>query len=215
MLLHHDIWLEFSKKVCNPLVDVGRILLTCTDQLHLVPVDQVVQMRPQFHHIDARMEQERSSRARDTAVGTTPAQARAIHMTVKSKVDGEDSSMDNMGERITLAQAEKWKTHKWVDENEEEAWEFYHENLFVGAEDKIADTASLKAAVPALNSALVNMEYMDTISAPNDFARLSRSKRKKKKSNKGKGLAAVDEDAQSSGSDYGDSEPEAIAPAKK
>jgi len=177
------------------------------DQLHLVPVDQVVQMRPQFHHIDAKMEQERSSRARDAAIGAPAAQARAIHMTVKSRVDGEDTTTDNMGERITAAQAEKWKTHKWVDEEEEEAWAFYADNMFVGAEDKIEGTEELKKTFPVLSSSLLNMEYMDTISAPNDFARLSRTRaqKQKKKSGKGKENAGVDangaEEEDSSGSE--------------
>lgn len=162
------------------------------DQLHLTPVDQVVQMRPQFHHIDARTEQERTSRAREPTAGS--AQARAIHMTVKSKVDGEESTVDTMGERITAAQAEKWKTHKYVDEDEDEAWKFYNENLIIGAEEKIEDTEELKMNMPKLATALANMEYMDTISAPTDPAKLSRSKKvKKSKDKKGKGKEVVDE----------------------
>jgi DNA-directed RNA polymerase-3 subunit RPC5 len=143
-------------------------------------------MRPQFHHIDAKMEQERSSRARDAAIGAPTAQARAIHMTVKSRVDGEDSTTDNMGERITAAQQEKWKVHRWVDEEEEEAWQFYGDNMFVGAEDRVDTTEELKEKYPVLESSLMNMEYMDTISAPNDFARLSRTRAQKKKGGKGK-----------------------------
>lgn len=173
------------------------------DQLHLVPVDQVAQMRPQFHHIDSRMEQERSARARETNAGTAPAQARAIHMMVKSKVDGEESSVDNMGERITAAQAEKWKNHKWVDEEDPEAWEFYDENMFIG--EKTSSTVELKGAVPALASALVDLEYMDTISAPTDPAKLSRSKKTKKGEQKGKGKGGDAEGAmdvdESSGSE--------------
>jgi len=159
-------------------------------------------MRPQFHHIDAKMEQERSTRARDAAIGAPAAQARAIHMTVKSRVDGEDSSTDNMGERITAAQQEKWKTHRWVDEEEGEAWNFYAENLFVGAEDKVESTEELKKTYPALSSSLLNMEYMDTISAPNDFARLSRTRaQEKKKARKGKENANGAEIDVSSGSE--------------
>lgn len=162
-----------------------------SDQLHLIPVDQVVQMRPQFHHIDARMEQERSIRARDSAVGAPAAQARAIHMTVKSRVDGEDSTMDNMGERITAAQAEKWKAHTFIDEEDNRAWLTYDENMFVGSEYAAESTDELKKHLPELSSSLMNMEYMDTISAPNDFARLSRTRAQKKKK-KGKGKGTVD-----------------------
>lgn len=151
-------------------------------------------MRPQFHHIDARAEQERASRAREPGAPAQPAQARAIHMTVKSKIDGEDSSIDTMADRITAAQQEKWKLHKYVDEDEDFAWHFYNENLIVGAEEHFADTADLKASMPDLQSALADMEYMDTVSAPTDPAKVSRSKKvKKSKDAKGKGKEVLDE----------------------
>jgi hypothetical protein len=123
-------------------------------------------------------------------------------MTVKSRVDGEDATTDNMGERITAAQQEKWKVHKWVDEEEEEAWQFYGDNLFVGAEEKIESTEELMKKYPALSSSLLNMEYMDTISAPNDFAKVSRNRAQKtKKGGKGKETAGMGENGAEEDSD--------------
>merc|ERR1719262_1567090 len=90
-----------------------------SNELHLTPVDNVVQMRPQFHHIDAQTEQDRAGRARDPAAGPrAPPDARAIHMTVKSNVDGEEDTTDTMAARITLAQSEAWKSHRYVDEED-------------------------------------------------------------------------------------------------
>lgn len=160
------------------------------DQLHLTPVNHIVQMRPQFHHIDAHSEQERLGRPRDP--GTMPArvsEARAIHMTVKSSVDGEEDSTDTMAERISAAQQEPWRSHRYVDEDSSEAWDAFHENLFVGAEGEIEDNEELQEKVPKLVSRLDDGAYLDTISAPRDAARLSRSKmvRKDRGRKKGKG----------------------------
>lgn len=115
-------------------------------------------------------------------------------MTVKSKIDGEDSSIDTMADRITAAQQEKWKLHKYVDEDEDSAWQFYNDNLIIGAEEHIVDTADLRVNMPDLKSALADMEYMDTVSAPTDPAKVSRSKKVKKVKNaKGKGKEVLDE----------------------
>ncbi|CZS89298.1 related to RPC37 Pol III transcription [Rhynchosporium agropyri] len=163
------------------------------NQLHLTPVDNIVQMRPQFHHIDAQSEQDRAGRARDPAAGAraTP-DARAIHMTVKSNVDGEEDTTDTMAARITAAQAEAWKKHRYVDEEHLESWDGY-QNLFVGSEkDGMIQEEELKNK-PMLRSSLNNAEYLDEISAPMDAAKLSRSQ-KVKKVKKGKGKEkAMDE----------------------
>jgi len=157
-----------------------------SDQLHLTPVDHIVQMRPQFHHIDAQTEQERINRPRDPGAVTRVAEARAIHMTVKSTVDGEEDRSDNMGLRIAAAQQEAWRRHRYVDEDSGEAWTAFHEHLFVGPAEK--EQEELMDKMPKLTSGLDDMDYMDSISAPNDAAKLSRSKRAKK-SKKGKEVA--------------------------
>ncbi len=168
-------------------------LLTDSDQLHLTPVDNIVQMRPQFHHIDAHTEQERFGRVRDPAMATRVPEARAIHMTVKSNVDGEEESTDTMAERIAAAQSEAWKTQRYVDEDDVEAWTAYEKHLFVGASAGLENNEDLLANMPQLKSALDDAEYLDTISAPRDEAKLSRSK-------KGKGKENAAEGAESDGS---------------
>ena len=112
-------------------------------------------------------------------------------MTVKSSVDGEEDSTDTMAERISAAQQEPWKSHRYVDEDTSEAWDSFHDNLFVSAADMPEKNEELQAKVPKLVSGLDDGVYLDTISAPRDAARLSRSKKvrtgRNRKKEKGKG----------------------------
>jgi DNA-directed RNA polymerase-3 subunit RPC5 len=168
------------------------------DQLHLTPVDNIVQMRPQFHHIDAHSEQERFGRVRDPTMAARVQEARAIHMTVKANVDGEEETTDTMAERIAAAQSEAWKTQRYVDEDDVEAWAAYEKHLFVGANAGLEDNEDLLANMPRLKSTLDDAEYLDTISAPRDAAKLSRSKKVRKiRDKKGKGKENAAEGAES------------------
>lgn len=131
-------------------------------QLHLSPVDEMVQMRPQFHHIDATAELERLARPRAEVAATQG--ARAVHMTVKA-VGEEGEARESMAERIRAAQEEKWRKMRYIDDNSDAAWETFEE-LFV------RDTETL----PRLESGIEDKVYLDEISAPRDAARLSRTK---------------------------------------
>ncbi|KAI9736437.1 MAG: hypothetical protein M1818_006171 [Claussenomyces sp. TS43310] len=144
------------------------------NQLHLTPVDEIVQMRPQFHHIDAAAELERLGRPREPAAPRTN-EPRAIHMTVKAAGDEEETT-DTMAERIRSAQEEPWRKHAYVDEDSTEAWEAFNEHLFLDE----------TVQAPRLVSTLGNAEYLDAISAPRDAARLSRSKDVRRDRRRGK-----------------------------
>lgn len=125
-------------------------------------------------------------------------EARAIHMTVKTNVDGEEETTDTMAERISAAQAEVWKTQRYVDEDDREAWDAYENHLFVGANTGLEDNEELLATLPHLKSALDDAEYLDTISAPRDAAKLSRSKKvRKNRDKKGKAKENATEGAES------------------
>lgn len=134
----------------------------CTDELHLTPVDQVVQLRPQFHHIDAQTELERRQ-SREPIVARS-ADPRAIHMTVKPTIDGEEETTDTMAERIRAVQEEPWRKLKFVDEDSIEAWELFNDSLFVENTE----------IIPQLVSSMTGSEYLDTISAPRAPAKLAR-----------------------------------------
>jgi DNA-directed RNA polymerase-3 subunit RPC5 len=137
-------------------------------------VDEIVQMRPQFHHIDAAAEVERLSRPRDLAAPRA-GEPRAIHMTVKSTADGEEETTDTMAERIRSAQEEPWRRLTYVDEDSGEAWDAFNDYLFVDDSEEAAK----------LVSGMDNAQYLDAISAPRDAARLSRSRTSRKKKGKG------------------------------
>lgn len=121
-----------------------------------------MQLRPQFHHIDAQTELERRQSREPTA--TRSVDPRAIHMTVKPTVDGEEETTDTMAERIRAVQEEPWRKLEYVDEDSVDAWELYNDNLFVEA----------KETLPQLVSSMTGSEYLDTISAPRAPAKLAR-----------------------------------------
>jgi DNA-directed RNA polymerase-3 subunit RPC5 len=167
-------------------------------------VGRIAQMRPQFHHIDAMSEHKKINAVREAPA--TVSAARAIHMSVKSGIDGEEDSHDTIGKRIAATQEEHWKQHRYIDENTDEAWAIYQENFFVGGD--VGDVGGgaeandeLLEMLPRLATSLDDTEYLDTISAPGDEAKLSRSKETKKGKEKGKGIAMEDDDDDSGLSD--------------
>lgn len=132
-------------------------------------------MRPQFHHIDAQNEQETLLRARDNNTAAPRSiEPRAVHMTVKTAIDGEEDTGENMGEKITLVQQENWTHHRYIDEDSEAAWVTFHDNLFVGEE--VVDNQQAKEQALNLSSVFEDEELLDTISVTRDAAKLSRKK---------------------------------------
>ncbi|EPE25961.1 hypothetical protein GLAREA_01873 [Glarea lozoyensis ATCC 20868] len=184
-----------TKNESNPTYMIGTFR---KNQLHLTPVDRIAQMRPQFHHIDALSEHKRMNAVRETPAQTSA--ARAIHMSVKSGVDGEEDSNDTMARRIAATQAENWKHHRYVDEDTDEAWAIYQENFFVGGDVGVHLEANdeMLQKLPKLATSLDDTEYLDTISAPGDEAKLSRSKENKKGKGKGKETAMDDDSSEES-----------------
>ncbi|KIH86544.1 sulfite reductase beta subunit [Sporothrix brasiliensis 5110] len=122
--------------------------------LHLTPVNSLVHLRPQMHHIDAEAEVERAKH-RDTnaaagagggeggaggAAGAGgaggraagAAGARAIHMTVKSAgADGDEVITETMADRLRAVQMENWARMLYVGDDDETSWEVYDQTLFL------------------------------------------------------------------------------------
>ncbi|KJR84333.1 DNA-directed RNA polymerase III subunit RPC5 [Sporothrix schenckii 1099-18] len=129
--------------------------------LHLTPVNSLVHLRPQMHHIDAEAEVERAKH-RDTnaaagagggeggtGVGGAggagsagaggaggraagAAGARAIHMTVKSAgADGDEVITETMADRLRAVQMENWARMLYVGDDDETSWEVYDQTLFL------------------------------------------------------------------------------------
>ncbi|KAL1843193.1 hypothetical protein VTJ49DRAFT_2744 [Mycothermus thermophilus] len=110
--------------------------------LHLTPVSSVVHLRPVPHHIDAATEQDRLSRgaaatgASGGAGGADKAgasAARAIHMTIKSAMDGDNDGVatETIVDRLRRVQTESWRRMEWVHDEAEMAWEAYNECLLL------------------------------------------------------------------------------------
>jgi hypothetical protein len=149
------------------------------DELHLTRVDGVVQMRPQFHHVDAITHAETAARRTEasetnptTGTSTTATtqkapQALALAQTYKDNRDVENLEALRAKNLLLIAAEEKWTRLEYFDEDEEASYETYHSRLFHG------DVGGAKA----LKSQMKNEEYLDAISAP----RVDPSGRKKKR----------------------------------
>lgn len=94
--------------------------LTDKRELHLTALDGVVQMRPQFHHLDARDQVDRAERAK--ARQTSRAAAGEV-LTSKDPqhvqttyVDGEHSDLVTNRDLLGKAMREHWKRLRFHDE---------------------------------------------------------------------------------------------------
>ncbi|KAK5135278.1 hypothetical protein LTR08_005381 [Meristemomyces frigidus] len=144
-------------------------------ELHLTKVDGTVQMRPQFHHLDAEEQRTRlaSSRANAAAEGAEAApkqqgDARSLLMKNKAVEEGSKDRLEDRTRRILLAaEAEEWVQLEYVDEDQEESYEMFRDTMFV---------RDVAGAV-GLRSGMGNEEFLDAISAPRRDGPTRRRKR--------------------------------------
>lgn len=138
-------------------------------ELHLTPLTGLVQMRPQFHHLDALTQVERNAHRRSAnaaavADGTArTAEPRLVQMSAKGSADPESMdgpTGDATKKYLAAAQEEGWTKLRYTDEDEEEAYTLYHEMLFLGEEDKSVERSR------ELQASISNDRYLDAISAP-------------------------------------------------
>lgn len=94
-------------------------------ELHLTTLRGVVQMRPQFHHLDAATYLEQSNRRREANEASRVTEARAVHMNIKAP-DGENVDLNNTKPFLIFAKEEDWATLKHSDE---EVTSCTHSNL--------------------------------------------------------------------------------------
>jgi len=187
-------------------------LLIFTDEFHLSKLDGMVQLRPQFHHIDAMAEQEKSSsRAqRDSENPPPESEARAVNMTVKAS-ESEELDMSQTAKILRARQEEKWTRLEYKDENvctgllvsspssrlqDPESWDMYYTKMF------LKDTKN----VPELISSMNNDEWLDSFSAPRvDPTRMGRKVLMTKPKPESSDTSEDDEDS-SLGEEDGESE---------
>jgi DNA-directed RNA polymerase-3 subunit RPC5 len=94
-------------------------LMRTIDNLTLTPVNHIVQMRPQFHYIDAQADQEKSAQRslRNETSSARQTEARAVQMTVKTTADGDEIDMSQMATTLRAVQEENWTRLAYVDED--------------------------------------------------------------------------------------------------
>ncbi|OAL03859.1 hypothetical protein IQ06DRAFT_374902 [Phaeosphaeriaceae sp. SRC1lsM3a] len=126
------------------------------DQLHLTRLNGLVQLRTQFHHIDASAQLDAVSRRRDkeSQEGAKVAEPKAFLPTVKKS--GGDTSAELTQAFMKSTNQEMWHKLNYSDEDSTDAYNAYSERLFL---PDVADA-------PKLHSKLNNDQFLDVISAP-------------------------------------------------
>ncbi|TID26039.1 putative dna-directed rna polymerase iii complex subunit rpc37 [Venturia nashicola] len=132
-------------------------------ELHLTQVTGVCQMRPQFHHIDARSQIVKAAQLHKAqrANGETPRQseARVVGQSARATgPDGEEMNVSGTSKFLTDAAEEPWTTLTFHDEDQEESYGIYAEKLFI-AKEKLD-------SVPKLEAGMGNEMFLDAISSP-------------------------------------------------
>lgn len=156
-------------------------------ELHLSAVHGAVQMRPQFHHVDAEEQRNRVAASRDHAAalaaegaggaggqgaagGAAKSDRTLLQQTFKSGNNPRgdlDQRQKEMEDFLKTAGEEKWVPVEYVDEDAETAYEMFHNRLFVGD----------VAAAAKLQSSMDDKAYLDAISAPREGSPNRRRKR--------------------------------------
>lgn len=90
--------------------------LTDKRELHLTELDGIVQMRPQFHHIDARTQAERNRARREREAGEPPVPKSQIVQVSYTSLDQEQSTSATTKELLQGAFEEPWSELKYHDE---------------------------------------------------------------------------------------------------
>ncbi|MCJ1318953.1 hypothetical protein MMC15_004285 [Xylographa vitiligo] len=126
-------------------------------ELHLTRVSAFCSLTPQFHHLDAMIDNERAStRALREAENPPPEmEARAVNMAVKSN-DNEELDMGQIAKELRDIDEEPWQELEWIDEDDTRAFETYEEQLIL---DKAHQETQLV-------SAMTKQQYLDALSAP-------------------------------------------------
>lgn len=158
-----------TSNTANPVYFLGAFQ---GNQLHLSKVDGTVQMRPQFHHIDAEEHRNRLAASRASADDGPARPARGIQQSYKEISDDKDKDAPErlMRKALQDAEEESWVALDYVDEAEERAYECFHERMFVHDVDK--------GGVPQLRSGMDDEQYLDAVSMPRFESPTRRRKRK-------------------------------------
>ncbi|KAF2772767.1 hypothetical protein EJ03DRAFT_371688 [Teratosphaeria nubilosa] len=169
-ILRHGVAQEGEMTMeTNPIYFVGAFR---ENQLHLTKVDGTVQMRPQFHHIDAEDQRTRLAASRAAALDgepKAPGDPRGLGTRQKRVEEESDKTKleNRLKKALMQAEEESWTKLEYVDEDMEEAYEKFRERMFV----RDVQEAS------KLQSSMGNEEFVDAVSAPRRESPMRRRKR--------------------------------------
>ncbi|RAR08265.1 dna-directed rna polymerase iii complex subunit rpc37 [Stemphylium lycopersici] len=123
------------------------------NELHLTRLNGVVQLRTQFHHIDAsaQLEAVQRRREKESQEGAKLAEPKAFLAQVKKT--GGDTAAELTQAFMKSTNQEQWQRLNYFDENDERAFDSYHERLF------IPDVAS----APKLQAKIDNDDFLDNV----------------------------------------------------
>lgn len=157
------------------------------DQLHLTRVEGTAQMRPQFHHVDAETQREMLLKVKGNAgAGEDGAQdVRALNQRVReapsSNPKGDLEAREaEMQKALQDAREEEWVPLRYVDEDEQDAFDMWNDRMFVGETE----------GAQRLQSCMDDEGYLDAISAP---GRESPTRRRRRRSRKEREAEAEEE----------------------
>ncbi|EMC91727.1 hypothetical protein BAUCODRAFT_152115 [Baudoinia panamericana UAMH 10762] len=158
------------------------------DQLHLTKVDGTVQMRPQFHHLDAEDQRARLAALRAADLPAPTGEARALLQRERKVFDevGKDRLEDRTKRLLLAAEAEVWSRLDYVDEDDQAAYDKFHERMFVSDVD----------GASRLESAMNQAQYTDAMSAPRKDGPGVRRRKKVAKTKKGETVDIDDGDGE-------------------
>ncbi|PVH92449.1 hypothetical protein DM02DRAFT_276554 [Periconia macrospinosa] len=126
------------------------------NELHLTKLKGLVQMRTQFHHIDALAQLDAVNRRREKEQqeGAKTVEPKAFMPTVKRA--GGDTAAEVTQALMKATNQEKWQRLEYEDDDSGTAYATYADCLFVNNTD----------VAPKLHAEMSNSEYLNTVSAP-------------------------------------------------
>ncbi|KAL9101987.1 MAG: hypothetical protein Q9163_002816 [Psora crenata] len=152
--------------VMNKITLGGRVVpFKDGDPMYMIATfsgNAIVQLRPQFDHLDALNEQEKSIGRTERNDGSKTREDRAedVNMVIKDTVENENVDMyGGMNETAKLLRAirdEPWQRLQWVDRGNSNTCEVYNDALIYKCEED----------APQLVTEMSNEQFLDSISCP-------------------------------------------------
>jgi DNA-directed RNA polymerase III subunit RPC5 len=93
-------------------------------------------------------------------------------MTIKTTSDGDLVTTETIADRLRSVQSEPWRKLRYVDENDEAAWNVYNDSLFLrpgteentGEDNEVAEKKSLEGLVPGFGIRWGDKELLEAVS---------------------------------------------------